>query len=175
MKHKPIRDLNLLDAASSHPRREFRDLLFYVKLYLHLSNGGVVDTLPSDMPCPDAGCVRLCKGVRLAVRPAQPRVALGGHLLYGNVPLAPSNLAMVAVKARRSATAANPNPGFEIWYGQLVLSFTIQYTQRTLSLCLVRWLDRAARVSARIVAAASSFQRSAVQAAERVRMERGAV
>ena len=164
-----IRHIDLA-SLSTHSHLALRWLPFYLKLYLHLASGGDVDVLPSAMPAPDRTSVRLMKGVRLAENADEPRVAIGGHLAYGNVIIDPSHLAMVAVKAKRIPTPSNPSPGYTTWYGELVFCFTAQYLGRTLQLCLVRWLDDAAAVSSRVVAATPEVRRGAVQAAERTRM-----
>jgi hypothetical protein len=69
-------------------------------------------------------------------------VVAGGHVIKGNVLLDPNRLTMVAIKSKLAATVANPNPGYVIWYGQLVLCFSVKYTQQRRELCYIRWLDR---------------------------------
>ena len=140
MTQKPARYLELAEASRQHAQLE--QLTFALRLYLHLGNGGAEHSHLRDMQQPDEPRVQLYPGVRLADCKDEPRVALGGHKVKGNVLLDPSRLAMVAVKSKLAATAANPNPGYVIWYGQLVLCFTVHYLQRRHQLCYVRWLDR---------------------------------
>ena len=171
MQHRPTYHLGLAD-LNTHSHLGIKWLPFNLKLYLHLANGGAVDVPLSRMPVLDHTSVRLSKGVRIGARTNEPRIALGGAIAYGNVILNPSKLAMVAVKAKGIRTALNPHPSYTIWYGQLVLCFTTHFAGSPLHLCLVRWLDCAAAVSERVVAATPLIRRAAVRATESIRMNR---
>ena len=139
----------LSQAAQAHP--QLSQLLFCLKLYLHLGEGGSLNTHTRDMQEPDRSSVRLCAGVRLAPRPKEPRVALGGHTLKGTVLVDGTKLAMVAVKAKVDGVDGAA-PTYTIWYGQLVLCFEALYLGRWRQLCYVRWLDRPSPVVQTIAA-----------------------
>ena len=128
------RALELPAALAAHS--SLTQLEFCLKLYLHLGQGGSFHTHVRDMPVLDQPTLRLRTGVRLTPRPSEPRVALGGHIVHGNVLLDPTKLAMVAIKSKVPGTSS-----YTIWYGQLELCFEAKYLGRWRSLCLVRWLD----------------------------------
>ena len=131
---RPVCELELSLAAMTHP--QLAQLRFCLRLYLHLTTGGVLHTHVRDMPELDSSALRVRSGVHLAPQPAQARVGLGGHQLKGNVLLDESKLAMVAIKSKVAGSAA-----YTIWYGQLVFCFEAKYRHHWHPLCLVRWLD----------------------------------
>ena len=85
------------------------------------------------MQLPDSTRVRLHPGVRLAPRTDEPRVALGGHALKGDV--------LGSGKCTMVATVAKVGDRRTIFYGQLVLCFEMLYLGRWQAVCYVRWLD----------------------------------
>ena len=153
---RPARTLELSLAAITHP--QLSQLGFCLRLYLHLASGGSLHMHVRDMPEADTSTLRQRSGVHLAPQPAQVRVALGGHILKGNVLLDEHNLSMVAVKARVAGSGS-----YTVWYGQLVFCFEVQYLGKWQSLCLVRWLD----VPKAVLQTKAAVARRQLSAAER--------